>query len=418
MSSGLRHVAPAGAPIGAADVVRWARTLWRDRAPVHTLQQHVRARTGVRYCAATCTGRAGMTVALRALTRLRRDAGRHEVLVPSYTCYSVAASVVRAGLTPHIVDISPTTLDYDWSRLARTDTAKALAIIGTNLYGLPSDMPRLATFARERGLFLVDDAAQAFGATVGGRPSGTWGDVGLYSLDKGKNVSAMDGGLLVSNNDAVSASLDAEVAALPPTPTGRLIATLVKLAAYITLLRPSLYWIPNGIPQLGLGQTAYDTTYAIEQYGRPLAALAVTMVPQLDRFTAARRSNAARLLQLLADVPYVTPVQPVAGSEPVYVRLPLLVADPDLRDALIAALTGAGIGATGSYPHALCDVPELAGYPASLAVPPGGASVARRILTLPTHPLVSHRDLERAAGVIRDVVGRYQPSPAAVPAVG
>lgn len=397
-----RHVAPAGAPIGMTDLVRWLGTFISQRAPVETLTEQLAARVGATYCAATCTGRAAMVVVLRALKRIRRDQ-RDEVIIPSYTCYSVAASVVRAGLKPRIVDVSSDTLDYSWARLQSTDTARALAIIGTNLYGMPNDMPRLAAFARAHGLLLIDDAAQALGASIAGRPCGTWGDVGIYSLDKGKNVSAIDGGLIVSSRADVIRALQAEMETVPKGSAGEWWHIVMKAAAYSLLLRPWLYWIPNAIPQLGLGQTMYDTSFAVHRYGSAPAALALGMLGRLDAFTARRREHAEWLRGRLASFPGIALVSPAERSEPAYVRLPILVADPALRDRLLVALNAAGIGATGSYPGAIQEIPHLSGYAADVATPSVGASVAHRIVTLPTHPFVTARDLERTVDIIASV---------------
>lgn len=399
----LRYVAPAGAPIGALDLARWLATLMADPSAVNTLCQTVARRVGVKHCRATSTGRAAMTVVLRSLKRLQRG-DRDEVIVPAYTCYSVAASIVRAGLKPRIVDISAETLDFDWTHLEAADCHRVLAIVATNLYGIPNDMPRLVAFAKQRKLFLVDDAAQAFGAAVGGRPSGTWGDVGVYSLDKGKNVSAIDGGLIVSNHDMVARTVDADVRALPKPKTSEIAHTLIKLGAYATMLRPSLYWIPNAIPQLGLGRTVYDTSYVVEAYCRPLAALALVMLPRLDEFTAARRANAAWLRARLERMPGISLVQPPVGSEPVYLRFPILVDTPALRDPLVQALNESGIGATGSYPRSIADIHHLASYSTDLNAPASGSSVAARIVTLPTHPFVSKADLQRTVDIISMMV--------------
>jgi perosamine synthetase len=398
-----RFVAPAGAPIGGRDLAAWMLALGRRTDYVAELERTVCARVGATACTTFSTGRAGLAVLLRALRRLHPDRG-DEVIVPAYTCYTVAASVVVAGLRPRLVDIDPATLDLDPEALEASDTSRVLAVVATNLYGLPGALPRHAAFAARRGIALVDDAAQAFGAEVGGRPSGTWGDAGLYSLDKGKTVSAMEGGVVVTSRDDLASALRDEHAALSAPRTATVAKDAAKLVAYAALLAPSRYWIPNAIPQLKLGTTVYSLDIPLDRYPRVLAAMACVMLPRLDEFNARRRANAARLAAALADVhgvrvPVVTP-----GAVPVFVRFPLLARDASARAVLIEALLARGIGASGSYPAALCDVPEVREV---AAMPPAGCPGARHvaecIVTLPTHPLVEPRDVDLAASTVRDV---------------
>ena len=408
MSSRLHYLAPAGAPISAADLLRWCGAAFSTAPARPALEQAIRNRFGVRHVSLTSTGRAGLTVLLRAMRRLA-DSTRTEVVVPSYTCYSVPASVVRAGLRPRIVDISPRTLDYAPDALEHTDFSRVLAIVATNLYGLPNNLPALERMARRHGTFLIDDAAQALGAKVGGRWSGTWGDAGLFSFDKGKNVSAIDGGVLVTNSDDLAMALREETARLEAVRPGTSAVHVAKALAYFALLRPWLYGIPARIPQLGLGRTVYTTDFALAQSDGVLVSLAVTMLHRLEEFTRARRENAATLLRELRAIAMDT-VQPIAGAEPVYLRLPLLAANDQHRNAAIDALTSAGIGATGSYPASLADVPEL--RPALADVNPvanGGREVARRIVTLPTHPLVRVADIRRMRKVLegREISGAH-----------
>lgn len=396
----FRHVAPAGAPIGALNLARWAGAMASVRDPRASLAAAVESTFGVGHAALTCTGRAGLTVLLRAFRRIGA-ADADEVIVPAYTCYSVPASIVRAGLRPRLVDVNPETLDYDRDALEAADTSRALAIIATNLYGLPNDLPSLVDFGRARGLFVIDDAAQSMGAVSSGRPAGTWGDAGLYSLDKGKNVSAIDGGLLVTNVDRVRDALTAEMATLPDPSAGRRAEHVVKALIYATLLHPRVYWIPNAIPQLGLGRTVYTTEFAIDAQDPSLAALAIVMLRHLDRFTNARRANATRIAEAIGGSRGITIPQEGAGSQAAWLRLALLVEDPARRAQLLIDLNAAGIGATGSYPASLADVPELqaslAGGPADM---PGARLVASRILTLPTHPYVSSADIRTIASVV------------------
>jgi dTDP-4-amino-4,6-dideoxygalactose transaminase len=396
-----RHVAPAGTPIALSTLLSWSGRLLRGGDHVAALAAAVRERFDVAACTPTATGRAGLVLVLRALARLAPPS-RTDVVIPSYTCYTVAASVVVAGLRPRVVDIDPDTLDFDPAALERVDFSRALAIVPTNLFGLPGDLPRLAALARAHGVRLVDDAAQAMGAAAGGRASGTWGDAGLYSLDKGKNITAIEGGLVVTRDAEVAAAIAEDARALTPQRPMVVARDVVKLLAYALLLRPWLYWIPNGIPQLQLGTTAYTPHIAAERYAGALAAMGLTMLDRLDDLNAARRRVAASMAEAVDSAAGLSPIRVHSGATPVYVRFPVLARDETHRDELRRALVARGIGATGSYPTAVVDIPELAGPMAPYRDDcPGGRDVARRILTLPTHAYVSRRDIEIVHDTVR-----------------
>jgi dTDP-4-amino-4,6-dideoxygalactose transaminase len=396
-----RYVAPAGAPIGASDLMRWVRLSMNRPDGNDQLLDAMRSRWGPGHYFLSCTGRAGMTLLLRAMRQLR-SSDRDEVVVPSYTCYSVPASAVKAGLRVRIVDIDPATLDYDPRQLAGTDFSRVLAIVATNLYGLPSDLPGLARLARDRGVFLIDDAAQAMGASVVGRWSGTWGDAGLFSFDKGKNVSSIDGGVVFTASNDLAAALEAEWAGLASPSTATTALHLVKVLAYTVMLRPRLYGIPARMPSLGLGRTVFTTDFPLEKATAASSVLGAVMLQRLERFTDARVANARALAESLGSVPGVRLITPRPDARPAYLRLPVYLEAPLERDAAIAALNAAGVGATGSYPASLVDVPEL--RPALAGTPPaapGGRMVARRIMTLPTHPFVTAADMARMRDVLR-----------------
>jgi dTDP-4-amino-4,6-dideoxygalactose transaminase len=400
-----RQLAPAGTPVGVAALAGWATRLAGRGRPVQELAAAVRDRMGVHACLPVSTGRAALVLLLRALAR-RAGPGRDEVVIPSYTCYTVAAAVVVAGLRPRVVDVDAGTLDFAEAALDRTDFSRVLALVPTNLFGLPSNLPALAARARAHGAFLVDDAAQAFGAAVGGRASGTWGEAGLYSLDKGKNITAIEGGLAIANDAETAAALDVEAGALEPPARGTVARDAVKLLAYAALLRPWLYGLPNAIPQLRLGTTRYTPHIALERYNDVLAAMALTMLPRLAALNAARRRIAASLDDRLGGVDGITIVRPAAGSEPVYLRYAFLASDPNRRDAVLDACRARGIGATGSYPTAIVDIPELAELMAPFRSScPVGRDVARRIVTLPTHAYVTTRDVEAMGEAVRRAVG-------------
>jgi perosamine synthetase len=400
MTSMFRHVAPAGAPIYPRDLAGAAGLVLSGRDVTDLFRRRIQDRFCVRRSFLTSTGRAGMTVLLKALRRLSGPE-RNEVILPSYTCFSVAASVVKAGLRPRLVDVSTETLDFSQSRLAEADFSHALAIVATNLYGLPDDMPALEAIARANGVFLIDDAAQAMGASVRGRASGTWGDAGLFSLDKGKNVTAIDAGVIVTNSDDIASALDTEMASLDPAGAVGSSTGVLKAIVYWAMLRPSLYWIPARLPQLGLGQTVFTTAFAVARPSRALIALGVSTFANLGELTAGRTSRALSLLARLDCIDGLRPVAPVADTNPVYLRLPVVMRDEALRNRAIAALNSAGIGASGSYPSSLADIGGLRGALANPDAPmPCGRAIARGILTLPTHRYVTDRDVARIVNVL------------------
>lgn len=408
----FRNIAPAGAPIRAGDLARATAIAVSPANVSERLRTVINERFGVRHSVLTSTGRAGMTLLLRALRRLA-PGGRNEVIVPSYTCYSVAASAVKAGLRPRIVDISPRTLDYAPGELANTDFSRVLAIVATNLYGLPNNLPDVCHIARQHGVFVIDDAAQSMGASIGGRWSGTWGNAGLFSLDKGKPVSAIDGGIVVTNSDEVAAALDAEMAGMASPGLDRGGIDVLKALAYFVFLRPWLYGIPQRLPQLELGKTVFSTDYPLESPTRPLVALGLSAVEHLGEYTRIRVANATALLERLKTMPGVQAITPIAGAVPAYLRAPILICDGHARRRAFDALRAEGIGATGSYPASLVDVSELRPHladPVPRAV--GGRYVADHIVTLPTHPFVSAGDIERTLAVVAASVDRAAVTPA------
>lgn len=401
MTKRFRFVPPAGTPVHMPDIWWWIRHALGNRNPVQDLEADLQKRLGIRHIAFVSTGRAALTIALQALASLE-GWRRKEIVIPAYTCYSVAASVAKAGLTVRLADIDQATLDFEPGVLDDAlDPDRVLAVVATNLYGYPSHVPSIARVAGERGIFVVDDAAQCLGGTIEGRYSGTCGDVGLYSLDKGKNITSIDGGILVTNSDRIAAALGARIEALPGCSASESAVNAVKLLAYAALLHPSRYWLPNALPFVGLGGTSYRTDYPLAGYDGRMAPIARRLLGRLDTINAQRTANAERLRNSLPWGPQLRPVVPRPGAVPAYLRFPILVA-PESRNTVVAALQSNGFGASASYPRAIVDIPELQGLLEGDRETPCGREVARRIVTLPTHGYVTERDCDQIVRIVTD----------------
>ncbi len=396
----MRYIAPAGTRLSLFDITAGLGAGMTGNA-ADELARELAARSGQPRAWLMSSGRAAMTFMLRAMRTLAPPT-RNEVVVAGYTCYSVAASVELAGLTARLVDIDPRTLSPDTRQLRDMDLSRVLCVVSANLYGIPNALGEIEAIARDAGVFMIDDAAQALGALHAGRPVGGFGDAGLFSFDKGKIITTLQGGSIVAREGPVASAIDAAHASLDSASAAQTLSYAVKLGLYGVLLRPALYGIVQRMPGLGLGQTRYEKDYPIARYSGTLAGLALRLARRLDALNAVRARNAGALRAALEDVPGIRVLPEIAGDRPVYCRYPVFVTDPARRSGFIAALNAAGIGATASYPHALADVPEAAQALAPAQAPQDGARlVARSIVTLPTHGWCSADMPDRVQDVAR-----------------
>ena len=362
------------------------------------LAREMERRYGVREVHLLNSGRSVLTVLLQAMKEERPD--RTEVILPGYTCYSVAAAAVRVGLKVRPVDIDPQTFDYDPAQLEAVDTRNTLVLITANLFGIPNDLPRLEEFCQERGIYMIDDAAQAMHARVGDRWAGTFGDAGLFSFDKGKNITTIQGGVLLLQNPKLAERVRGIVAGLPEAAAMTSVSLLVKLVLYWLFLRPWLYWIPHRV--LPLGRTPWELDYPVSLYPQRLAPAARGLLERVDEVTAARR-NAALLLE--AGIRGHRIHRESDGSvTAVYLRYPCLswCERQALAEALVLGDHDRRLGISRLYPKCLLDVAQLKPFILP-AVPdtPGARHVAGSLLTLPTHGWTTPVELNRLTDLLR-----------------
>jgi dTDP-4-amino-4,6-dideoxygalactose transaminase len=253
-------------------------------------------------------------------------------------------------------------------------------------------------------VYLLDDAAQSMGAIVAGRAVGTFGDVGIYSLDKGKNITSIQGGIIAANSDRLAASLSARFVELPPASWKYTASLTLQLLIYAAFLHPSRYWIPGRLPGLGLGATRYEIDYPVTRYPAALGVMAERLFRRLDEIQAQRINVADAYREHLGSNPHIRLLQPVADAQPVYTRFPLLLDTTERRTRALQRLTEAGLGASRSYPNAVADVPEIgASLDAAGSHADVGREIAGRILTLPTHHYVTPLHIERICSMLNRV---------------
>lgn len=164
---------------------------------VNKFEESIASYLGVDYAVGLASGTDALVLALRALNIGAGD----EVIVPAYTFFATAGTVMSVGATPVFVDIDPVTYEMDVEQIKDHITPRTKAIIPVHLYGHPADMNPILELARSQGLKVIEDNAQAFGAMYRGRKTGSLGDIGCLSFFPTKNLGAFgDGGMVVTNN--------------------------------------------------------------------------------------------------------------------------------------------------------------------------------------------------------------------------
>ena len=155
---------------------------------------------GTKHAISCCNGTIALHLSLMALGIAPGD----EVIVPTLTFVSTANAVTYCGARPVFVDSEPKTWNLDPALIEAKITPRTKGIIAVHLYGNPAAMNEIAAIARRHGLFLVEDAAQAHGAEYEGRRVGSMGDTGVFSFYGNKIITTGEGGMVVTNDDAVA----------------------------------------------------------------------------------------------------------------------------------------------------------------------------------------------------------------------
>lgn len=349
------------------------------------------------------SGRAALCLILRAIGGMQGNS-KDAVVIPAYTCYSVAASIARAGYRIQPVDIDPKTLDYDYDSLESSDLSNTLAIVGCNLFGIVSDFKRLRGLSERHDIRIIDDAAQSLGSTCDGRQSGTCGDAGFYSLDRGKNITTFSGGVIVTDDTEIAEAVRIRWDELRKRGSFEEFKIALKLSVYRAMIDPRRYWYLTKIPFLGLGLTIYDESFEIEKLTDLQTVLLSDMILELDRINSVRARNAHMLIDRLNSLDLLIP-----GSSskplPFYLRLPIIMPDRETREEAVRRLRRNGITATSMYPRKISDIPGIGPKLAESQTEfPGADTVVERLLTLPTHEFVTSADIQTIVITLKEVV--------------
>lgn len=395
-----RTLPPAAAPVRCGDLCHALLGMLSPEGSMRALEDGIRQYFGATHVFLVSSGKAALTLTLKAL---KASSTRTEVVIPAYTCFSIPGAVLSAGLRPVLCDINASTFDFDHALLERTLNDNTLCVVAHHLFGIPSNIKGVRSLCRERGIAVVEDAAQAMGVEADGRKLGTIGDVGIFSLGRGKNITCGSGGIVITRSEGIAAEVRRQWPHLESPPRAEVWSDFAKLVLMAIFIRPWLYWLPAALPFLRLGQTIFPKEVFVKRLSGMHAGLLHNWQSRLHESNQRRADTAASVSRELSLRLPPGPVHP-------YLRLPILAATPQRRDRIRALAQRRGLGVSVAYPTPINEIPEIRNMFDGQRYP-SARRVSERILTIPTHQWISERDTR----AIRDCI---EPSAAAVRRTG
>lgn len=384
-----RTIPPAAAPINLKDLLHGVAGFFfgkKYKKYMKRLEDELKEYFGVQHVFLVSSGKAALTLILQALKSLNPD--KKEVLIPAYTCFSVPSAIVKAGLKVSLCDIDPSNFDFDYELVEKTINKETLCLIPDHLFGIPSDMDRIIRLCKERGIFVVEDAAQAMGGSYNGKKLGTIGDIGFFSLGRGKNITCGSGGIIVTNSDIIAGKIQKEYARLESDNILETIKEFIRVIFISLFINPSLYWFPSGLPFLRLGETIFYKKFPIKRLSGMQAGLLRRWKKQLEESNQIRRENSKYFCSTLTST-----LTFHNGDSIPFLRLPFTVKSREIKERIYSFSKKGGLGISPMYPTSVNEIEEIRdqfngkAYPSAKRVP-------ETLLTIPTHQLLKEKDRE------------------------
>ena len=342
------------------------------------------------------SGSLALEIALRACGVHPGD----EVVIPAFCCSAVVAPIVAAGAVPVLADVG-VELNLTAGTVAAVLTRNTKAIVVPHLFGNPAEIEAIVDMVRGQNIRVIDDAAQAFGATIGGKWVGTFGDVGVLSFGSEKVCFGLGGGALLAKHKDISSEAES-LKLMKPRPAAALrmfLSTLVwrRWRRRTLWLRELLGRADDNDPE------TIPNHYRSEYLANLNAAVALSLAQSLNENIEARRLRARAYGELLGDAPGLEVIRHQPGSACLtqVVRVASGRRKEDLAAAVTDALGAAGYEARGSY------VPLHRLARCSMCVwesLPHADRVWSDLIELPCEPGVDLDEIERVAAIVKRTI--------------
>lgn len=327
---------------------------------------------------------------------LQENSNKSQVVLPAYTAGSLVTAVLKAGLKPVLCDIRFKDFNSDIVALPRVVSSDTLAVVCVHMFGI--GIPEIVELRQKLppDVFLIEDCAQSMGSKIDKRQLGGFGDISFFSFNRGKNLPTYKGGCIATDSENLSGRLSRYIELLPRQGVFSQCLLPFKTMAISLAVKPFVYGLCYGlISQFKENSPPGDIL--LGEFTNFQASLGISLLGAMEGLFKKRYLHGQMILQRLKDRPGIIVPQIPINSEPAFNRLPVVFEDIKRKEDVEEKLWHAGIETSRMYLKPLHYIFDL-GYKSEDF--PNAVYFARHLVTLPVHPSVEEKDLNRMVEII------------------
>jgi len=388
----------AGTPVSFSDICQGFLSSLNQS--IATFESVIKAYTNKKYCYFTNSGTAAFYIILKALKTIST---KTEVILPAYTAPSLILPIKKAGLKPVLCDISLKTFNLDIKSVSKHINENTLCIVPVHMFGLPMNMGDVSKIAQQYSLYVVEDAASSLGTTIDNRPTGAFGDVGFYSFNRGKNLSTLSGGCIVTDREKMVSALETACGSLPGLGLASKLKIATKLIALSIAVRPFFYTIFYDLISK-LKYTTLHTDFDSFAYTKFQAGVGCALFEQASKILNRRYDHGMFLFDMLSQTKGIRLPELIPHTVPVFNQFPVLFDNENVKELCFEKINNTGIESTKLYPDPIHRVYDM-GYNLDKDPFPNATYFSRRLLLIPTHSMMNIEKLSLIVNIIKDCLG-------------
>lgn len=383
-----------GTPVSFSKMLKGLRVSLDQ--PIITFESALKVYTNKKYCYFTNSGTTAFYIILKALRGISK---KTEVILPAYTCPSLVIATKKAGLKPIVCDISLKTFNMDIQSLSTCIQENTLCIVPEHTFGLPVDMETIMSIAQKKSLFVVENAASSLGTTIHQRPTGTFGDIGFYSFDRRKNFSTLSGGCIITDREEIAKLIEIEYASLPQPGLISKLKIATKLIALALAVHPVFYTLfYNIIPKIK--NTTLHTDFHSFAYTKFQAGIGSALFEHAYEIFNKRFDHGIFLFDMLSRTQGIKIPELLPYAVPVFNQFPVLFDNKNIKEIFLKRINDTGIESVLPYQDPIHRMYDL-GYALYKDPFPNATYFSRRLLLIPTHPMMNIEKLSKIISIIK-----------------